>query len=48
MFLVPLAEHNANVCVVSNAEQVEELVYQLEHGTNPKPQDLTSFYIAKR
>jgi hypothetical protein len=45
MFLKPLNEHNASVVVVSNKDQADELVRQLDAGLIPKPIDETTFYI---
>ena len=47
-FLKPIAEHDANVVVVSNEEQVDELISQLEQNILPEPENMTSFYIKKK
>jgi hypothetical protein len=45
MFLKPLFDHNASVVVVSDKNQADELIKQLEKGLKPEPNDETTFYI---
>ena len=45
MFLKPLNDHHASVVVVSNKEQADELISQLENEIIPRPTDEKTFYI---